>query len=312
MDARLLMHATAQDARYHRRWRLEPGSNTFMSDHQKARELERLRSLELIEQLNKEESASIARMKAQAAARGGLQSGGTLTELTRIRAEKMERLIDGSLAIRKEIAKDVPALATDESLSQRLSELTGSLGSAFTGLLEHDAPWLSQNPQLANAIRQRNDQEAAQLTSRAQRRMEIIKREVALNLDKKAPPSVGTSINTGGGPAIVNLGTIYGHVQQVIGNVSEGGDEHLAELLQRLAKAINDAEALGSERGAYLEKVEFIAKQATEPTKDRQTNVVKGLFAGLRARLGDAAHLAHILELVGPALARHFGLIWPF
>jgi hypothetical protein len=81
-----------------------------MSDHEKARDLERLRCQDLIESLNREEGEAIARMKAQAAARGVLQSGGTLKELTRIRTEKLERLIDGSLGIRKEIAMEVPAL----------------------------------------------------------------------------------------------------------------------------------------------------------------------------------------------------------
>jgi hypothetical protein len=120
--------------------------------------------LDLIESLNREERDSIARLKAQAAARGVLQSGGTLKELTRIRAQKLERIIDGSLAIRKEIAIEVPALGTDESLSQRLAELTDSIASAFNGLHEHETPWLvGQNSQVASAIRQHNDQEVARL-----------------------------------------------------------------------------------------------------------------------------------------------------
>ena len=207
---------------------------------------------------------------------------------------------------------EVPAVCTDESLAQRLNELTASLASAFKGLHEQEAPWLGQSPQVASAIRQRNDQEVARLTGRAEQGMEIMKREVALNIHKKAEPPPGTAIHTGGGPAIVNLGTIYGNVQQVLGNVSEGGHQELAELLQQLAKAINDADASRQERAEYLEQVQFIAKQAAQPAKARQPSVVKGLLAGLRARLEDTAHLSHILELVGPALARHFGFPWPF
>ncbi len=282
-----------------------------MSGHQEARDLERLRCLDFIDKLNREEGEMIARMKAQAAERGYLQSGRTLKELRRIRTEKLERLVDGCLDIRKEIAMQVPALGTGESLSQRLKELTGSLSSAFNGLHEREAPWLGQNPQVEGAIRQRNDQEVARLTGRAQRRMEIMKREITLNFHKKVELSAGTLIDTGGGPAIINLSTIYGNVQQVIGNVSEGGHRELAELLQQLAKAISDAEALGQKRAAYLEQVQFIAKQAAQPPEARQANVVEGLLVGLRARLADAADLSQILELVGPALALHFGFPWP-
>ena len=120
------------------------------------------------------------------------------------------------------------------------------------------------------------------------------------------------NVHTGGGPALINLGTIYGHVQQVIGDVTGAGYGEFAALLQQLADAINKAEELGDERKAYLEQLEFIAKEAAEPAEKRQASVVKGLFMGLRARLEDAAHVAEVMILVGPALAHHFGLTWPF
>ena len=244
------------------------------------------------------------------AKRGSLQSGATLKELTRIRAEKVERIIEGNLAIRKELAATVPDLATDASLSQPLSELIGLIEASFKGLHEREAPWLQQNTPVENAIRQHNQQAVAQLAANANRGVEILKREVALNLHKASESSFGNAINTAGGSAIINLGVIHGNVQQVIGDLNAAGQSDLADVLDKLAHAIEQTLELGNRRHEYLEQVQFIAKEAVAPSEKRQVSVVRGVFEGLRARLQDVANMAQILALAGPTIAHHFGYSW--
>ena len=280
-----------------------------MSDLRKAGELESLRYADLAEKANLRERQKVEEFRRSQASRGTLQSGATFMGIARIRAEKTEELILGRIAIRKDLALEFPELGAEHALDALLADLEGLTSLAFKGL--YQTPGLQIEGAVGQALRRRDEQEVSRLNAFAHRQIEMLKREIALKLHKKVP-SDAVSVVTGGGPAIVNLGTIYGNVQQVIGNVSEGGYQELAELLQQLAKAINDSEALGQERAAYLEQVQFIASQAAQPVETRQPGVVKGLLAGLRAGLADAAHISHILVLVGPALAQHFGFAWPF
>jgi hypothetical protein len=133
-----------------------------------------------------------------------------------------------------------------------------------------------------------------------------------LNLHKKSEQPRSLSVNTGGGPAIVNVGEIYGNVQQVVGDVNHAGQPELAGLLGRLAAAINQAETLGDQRTEYLEQVGFIAKQVAANPEARQASVVKGVLLGLRAALQDVGAIAGILGLAGPTIAAYFGFQWPF
>jgi hypothetical protein len=125
-------------------------------------------------------------------------------------------------------------------------------------------------------------------------------------------PEPAPTVSISGGTAIINLAGTYGNVQQVIGKVEQAGDVDLQDLLSQLAKAIRDNEGLGNNRATYLEQVKYIAQQAAEPEGQRKTRLVSGVFLGLQASLQNVANLAQILTLVGPALAQHFGLGWPF
>ena len=78
------------------------------------------------------------------------------------------------------------------------------------------------------------------------------------------------------------------------------------------AAGIEALSELGEGRAVYLDQVRFIAQQAVEPEEKRQASVVRAVFESLRGRLQDTANLAQVLALAGPAIARHFGIHWPF
>lgn len=122
--------------------------------------------------------------------------------------------------------------------------------------------------------------------------IEILKWEFSLNLHKKPDPEPSVAVNTGGGPAIVNLGQIRGDVQQVVGTLNASGHAELAGLLDQLAAAIEGLTDLGQERSTYLEQVRSIAQQAVEPEQSRQASAVRAVFESLRGR-SDCAHSRH-------------------
>ena len=191
-----------------------------MSDLRKAGELESLRYADLAEKANLRERQKVEEFRRSQASRGTLQSGATFMGIARIRAEKTEELILGRIAIRKDLALEFPELGAEHALDALLADLEGLTSLAFKGL--YQTPGLQIEGAVGQALRRRDEQEVSRLDAFAHRQIEMLKREIALKLHKKVP-SDAVSVVTGGGPAIVKLGTIYGNVQQVIGNVSEGG-----------------------------------------------------------------------------------------
>jgi hypothetical protein len=282
-----------------------------MSDLRAAHELERLRYLHRIEELNEEERDRVQQIKATAAQKGYLRSGLLGLEITKARTEKVTALIDARIAIRKALVGEVPELGSEQPLDELQAELNATVQNAFSGLRDSFAREVAASGVVADAFGRMFEQETFELQARARREIEMLKREVALNLHKKSGKPASVSVHTGGGHAIVNLGEIYGDVQQVIGNIGESS-QGLADVLRRLTEAINAAEQLGDERAAYMEQVRFIAKQAVAPSSDREVGVVKGVLSGLRASLQDVANVATVLVLAGPAIAQHFGFQWPF
>jgi hypothetical protein len=272
----------------------------------KAKELERLRYMKLILKLNEDEQARIATINADMNRRGLSLSGPRLVALSDARVDKLRQCIDGRIKIRKELIAGFPELRSETSLDELLTELNTTVGYPFTNLYEPDPQDLARN------VEPHDGRERGKLMDYARNEIEILKKEIALDLHRKSTAAPAVSVTTTGGPALVNLGVIYGNVQQVIGKVGQTGDVDLEGLLSQLATAIRNSEGLGNTRATYLEQVKFIAEQAAEPEGQRKTSLVTGMFLGLQVSLQNMANLAQILTLVGPALAQHFGISWPF
>lgn len=278
------------------------------SDLAEARRLEMLRYMETLERLNEEEKRRVAEQDRKFAARGMYQSGARMKATLQARLDKIEALLTARIEARKDLARTVRELASPHELDALMSDISRTLDHVQLPPGISDPP----DPLARKALESRTRLETEQLRACARNRIEILKKEFALKLHDADAPRSSVSVHTGGGPALVNLGAIYGNVKQVIGKVDESGAEELAALLRQLADAINRAEDLGEARGEYLEQVQFIARQAAEPSGKRQVIVIKAVLVALRSTLQDAANAAQVLGLVGPAIARHFQIAWPF
>lgn len=278
-----------------------------MSDLTKAEELEQLRVFGLITDLNAEEQAKIGEVNARMRSQGLSRSGPRLKALGDVRADKIRRLIDGRIKLRKELSSHVPELGSEECLNELLLQIKSTIANAFAGFHQSldpgGLPPGVDGPRL-------DDHHRGQLEAHARREIEALKREFALNFHAKKSGPIGV-ISVHGGAAVINLGVIYGNVQQVIGKVGSEGYTELAGLLEQLASAISKTEALGNDRAAYLEQVQFIAEQASRPQNQRRASLVSGMFRGVQSGLQNVANLAQLAALLGPALAQHFGFQWP-
>jgi hypothetical protein len=280
-----------------------------MSNISQVLDLEERKFLQVLNDLNTEENYRVGEIKAKMAAQGSLFGGGTIAAIAEVRAKKIGRILNAAIDIRKGLAASFPELGTEASIDQLFTKINDIIANAFRGIDASMPPQMS--PAVTSAIKDRYGHEALILQNDARNQFEILKREFALNLHRKPESAAAVTVKTGPGATLVNLGTIYGNVEQAIGTVNAGGQGELATLLRRLAEAISKADELGDERAVYLEQVQFIAQQAIEPANSRKISVVKGLLMGLRARLQELANVAQVLAVAGPAVANHFGFGWP-
>ncbi len=262
----------------------------------------------LVTDLNAEEQTRVAEINAKMASQGLYHSGARIKAVGDIRADKIRRLIDGRIKIPRELLPDVPELGFEESISDLLLQMESMIANALAGF--HDS--IQAGGPAAHQGARLDDQNRRLLEAHATREIEMVKKEVELKFHVKKPEATGAiSVYAPGGAAMVNVGQIYGHVQQVIGKVGDEGHAELANLLEQLASAISKTEDLSNDRVAYLEQVEFIAEQASVPPELRKASLVAGMFRGLQSGLQNVANLAQLVALLGPALAQHFGFPWP-
>jgi hypothetical protein len=273
-------------------------------DLDEARKLAKLLFSQLFEDLNKREQAKIA---PYIAARGMSNTGKYGAAIIDVRKQKVRDLIDGKIKINRDLCTRFPELCSAAALSEMMGEFSSMIENAFTSTRQ-------RFPDAASITRLDDAREDIQLKAYASSQIEILKTEVRLNIHRgDAPPAPGISVTVSGGNAVINLGTVYGNVQQAISDVQQHGYQELAASIEQLARAINDSQELGQKRKMYLEQVEFIAKQTAESEEVRKKtgSAVAGIFSGFQLTLQAVANAAQILSVLGPELAKHFGLPWP-
>ena len=273
-----------------------------------ARELDDLQFTKRLHHLLEEQRNGEMAIDADLTKRGLYRSGVRGTAITKSHAQTMRELIDGTIAARRELATRFPGVGSPAELEA----LRAKLQKWLDGFAKPHVPEGAPPEIVQRAMAPGRAEEAHRLKAHLNSEIEILKREFSLNMHRKPDPAPTVSVNTAGGPAIVNLGEIRGDVQQVVGTLNAAGQVELASILDRLASGIEALADLGSKRSILLERVRFIARQSVEPEQNREASVVRAVFESLRARLQDFGNLAQVLSLAGPAIAQHFGMKWPF
>jgi hypothetical protein len=279
------------------------------SDTETARELEHLRVMEMAERLGEEYRVESAAIERTLAANGHGLSGAVSRELNALAVRKARQYTDARIEIRKELSRDYPALSEGESIAVLAEDLKRSVALRFAGLRDHLNRRMAAAGVAVNLGRE-FEAEIFQLQAESTRKVEILKREIALNLHR--PTGAAVAVHTSGGPAIVNLGQIHGNVEQVVNSLDQTGSRELAAVLKEFMGAIErTVEISDAEKVERLEQLEFIAEQSIALPEHRKPGVVRVVFEGMRARLQDVANIAQIASVAGPLIAHHFGYKWP-
>jgi hypothetical protein len=126
-----------------------------------------------------------------------------------------------------------------------------------------------------------------------------------------APKPKTASVSTAPQPAesSADLAKTCAVVEQLTQEL-ESRNSKLATSLQKLARAIKDSRGVGSDRGIYLDQLQFLGEQALRPAVLRRRGVVQGLLMAWHNEVEKDATVALLRWETGSLLAAHFGLRW--
>jgi hypothetical protein len=125
---------------------------------------------------------------------------------SKARVEKFESAYEARMEIRKNLALSFPELGSENELDNIYNEIAHSL-EHLSGTLQ-DVPCGAVRDSLKGHV----DQDLYRLKAIAKQKIEILKRELALNLHGQEAPRPAVNVNTGGGrqsSTSVRSGGIY-------------------------------------------------------------------------------------------------------
>jgi hypothetical protein len=169
-----------------------------------ARELEELQFNKRLQILIEERRKRDAAIDAEMTRRGLYRSGPRGTAILGSQARFTHDLVDGAISARRELAARFPALGSPAELEA----LRVKVQKWVDGFGKPHVPQGAAEDTIQRAMAPGRQQEAYRLSAHRKSEIEILKREFSLNLHQKPTPGPTVSVNTGGGPAIVNLGQV--------------------------------------------------------------------------------------------------------
>jgi hypothetical protein len=105
-----------------------------LSNMEQALDLEQRKFMQLLNDLNKEESDLVGEIKAKMAAHGSLFGGGTIAAIAEVRTKKIGRIVKAAIDTRKGLAASFPELGTEVSIDQLFIKIGDIVANAFRGL----------------------------------------------------------------------------------------------------------------------------------------------------------------------------------
>jgi hypothetical protein len=121
-----------------------------------------------------------------------------------------------------------------------------------------------------------------------------------------------TIINISGGTVTgLNIGTLIGDMTNNVTILQDQGQQKVAEAIKALVESIAKDDSLGDKRKDMVESLATVSEQAVLPADKRKTGMVRTLLGALQDAVKIAKAAKDAWDLVGPAIASHFGLNLP-
>lgn len=98
-----------------------------------------------------------------------------------------------------------------------------------------------------------------------------------------------------------------GRISVAMDNITNNDNESVVEAIKAITEAmVNTAELNNETKDQLLEQMAFVAEQATLPTNQRQTSIVRPILTAISTSLTNIASLATIWAQWGDNLIRFF------
>lgn len=263
----------------------------------------RLRHMEKVELISKEEEEERNKLMGEMNRMGALSSGGTAAGLARIKIEGAEKKLLALIDSVKELI-DLGVVKPDSAWKAKiLPYLERNLKSLET-VHPNPLPFLRGGEsiivsQFKNAL--------PGLQGRVRRRFELMFFDEAARatMDRKGPISIGTLNVTG----IANLGEIIGDINQSINQVQSAGSEEIANILKELSQAvIGDPKLEKQNRQEAIENIRTLAEQASIPEGQRTMGVVKAALLYIPSLLSASTDVLNYFHINLEQIKRFFGI----
>lgn len=254
-----------------------------------------------------------------AAQRGVLQSGVTISQRLKARIESSERVLRRRIAAEEEVLSKERESAPAEwriGLENDIKSLLSQVRQELEAELRKDVTrFLRADRDVAPLIAGRLMPELNRLADYYLREVEVLQGRFTLDTEargreaKVATGNVTINIHHSTVGSL-NLGTIIGNIQANLSALKADGHDQVVEALKGLTEAIGNAQELGDGRREALEQVALISAEAEKPPAERRVGAVKAVLTALQAALSASANLIKVGEFAWPHIKNYFNLKW--
>lgn len=231
------------------------------------------------EVLRRETNEQSLRIRGEFASRGLGASGMVVGALIELQIDRLRKLVQAAVDIRREMSATVPELASPEQLAILRDRLHGVIDAQWTHLAGtlRQYGYTDDVPRILGSAQY--DSTTLSLKSEADRGLRNVEDAYALGMLR---PSGNGSIviNITGTVGGLNLGAIAGDMNAVVNAFGGQEGQALAQAIKRVTEAVAaDNSSSPEERAEAIETLAAITDEAARPPERRRLHLVRALIA---------------------------------
>lgn len=224
-------------------------------------------------------------------------SGQIFSAIEKIGLAKLERIIDNAIECEKIAILRQAQIFDEEYFNDFKKDIIEIADDILMDIYSRQISYLpNPNDPLKNELNIDNEQNKSKFASKINNKINILKEEIKLKISL---PHVGTSITVGGDVGVLNIGNVYGSINNEIQKIQNKND---ADIFNKFLSAIKESDIEDNNKIEHMEQVEVLIEQYKLPQEKRKIGITKAVLGALNA----AANLTTVWAQWGPALTKLF------
>ncbi len=229
--------------------------------------------------------------------------------LLRLAENALRERVGKRVEIRSEIMRDFPELGSAKNLDVLCAEIESLVDSQQEPIISDIARSGGVvEREDVQRLNRRLTESAFQVKAWGRQKLEIVRREADLGIQRIERPSIVNINISGSTVAGLNLGTVIGDFQTAYVTLQDTGNADLANQLKGVIDAVGQASELGDRRRDVIQSLVTIGEQATLPEPERRPGLVRSLLPFIEKTIGVGANLSQLWSTLAPIIMNHFRL----